>query len=123
MCPAVGQGALAIETNGGPAKDACARLDDPESRTRVTAERAVLAALGGGCQVPIGASASIEEGELHLLGVVVSPDGARVARGEIRGDARAADALGREVADLLLERGARQILNEVYGMVGRDSAV
>ena len=63
MCSAVGQGALAIEARpGGAGWDACRPLDHPPTRAAVTAERGLLAALGGGCQVPIGAHATVEEG-------------------------------------------------------------
>src|SRR5579864_2550182 len=70
MCPAVGQGALALESReSGAGKDACAALDHPATRAAVTAERAVLAALGGGCQVPIGAYATVADGRLRLLAI------------------------------------------------------
>ncbi len=60
MCPAVGQGALAIETRAdGAGCDACAALDHADTHAAVTAERAFLGALGGGCQVPIGAYATV----------------------------------------------------------------
>src|SRR5215469_12016992 len=81
MCPAIGQGALALESRAtGPGRDACAKFDHPETRAAITAERAVLAALGGGCQVPIGAHATVENGALHLLAIVASPDGAELVR-------------------------------------------
>ncbi|HJT87160.1 MAG TPA: hydroxymethylbilane synthase, partial [Bryobacteraceae bacterium] len=75
MCPSVGQGALAIETRAaGAGRDAVAPLDDRDTRAAVTAERGVLAALGGGCQVPIGAYARVSGGRLEIRAVVVSPD-------------------------------------------------
>src|SRR5438105_4175481 len=81
MCPAVGQGALAIETRAtGSGYDACALLDHAETRAAVTAERALLSALGGGCQVPIGAHAAVAAGRVHLVAVVASPDGATLVR-------------------------------------------
>src|SRR5271169_4108819 len=82
MCPAVGQGALAVETrdDNGPAFHIAQRLDHAESRTRVTAERAVLAALGGGCQAPMGSHAYVDGETLIIIAVVVSPDGAQVVR-------------------------------------------
>ena len=114
MCPAVGQGALAIETRADAA-EVVARLDHAATRWAVTAERAVLAALGGGCQVPIGAHASVEGGELHLRAVVISPDGAtRVAR-EAAGPAGSAEQLGKGLGEELLAGGARDILESVYG--------
>ncbi|PYT30825.1 MAG: hydroxymethylbilane synthase, partial [Acidobacteria bacterium] len=76
MCPAVGQGALAIETRTeGDARKICAALDHGVTRAAVTAERAVLASLGGGCQVPIGAHAEVSGGGLRLMAVVIAPDG------------------------------------------------
>jgi hydroxymethylbilane synthase len=116
MCPAVGQGALAIETrDGGGARDLCALLDHPLTRTAVMAERAVLARLGGGCQVPIGAYAIVPDGTVHLRAVVVSPDGSSVIRKQISGPANRAEELGRETGDALLAEGGRQILESVYG--------
>jgi hydroxymethylbilane synthase len=117
MCPAVGQGALAIETrqDGGAAAQACRGLDHVESRTAVVAERAVLAALGGGCQVPIGAHACIEGGELRLLAVVISPDGAKAVRRHSAGLLSEAQRLGEELGRELLAAGAREILAAVYG--------
>src|SRR5690349_19684528 len=75
MCSAVGQGALAIETRAeGAGREACAALDHPSTRAAVTAERGVLATLGGGCQVPIGAHATVDGGRLRLFAIVVAPD-------------------------------------------------
>ena len=116
MCPAVGQGALAIETRReGDAALLCARLDDPDTRLAVETERAVLRALGGGCQVPIGAHATVESGRVSLRGVVASPDGARVLRREVSGPAAGALSLAQSLADELLAAGAGEILEEVYG--------
>ena len=115
MCPAVGQGALAIETRQeGQAWNVCSLLDHPLSRTAVMAERAVLASLGGGCQVPIGAYATVAD-VLHLRAVVVSPDGSRVIRRQTSGPLDRAEQLGRETGDALLADGGRQILEAVYG--------
>jgi len=115
ICPAVGQGALAIETRAqGAGRDACAALDEADARAAVTAERAVLAALGGGCQVPIGAHAEICEGRLRLFAVVASPDGTEIIRANSAGAPDAAEALGRALGAELLERGARAILEAVY---------
>jgi hydroxymethylbilane synthase len=119
-CPAVGQGALAIETRAGDGMGArlCAQLDHAETRAAVTAERALLAALGGGCQVPIGAHASIEGGILTLRAVVASPDGATVLRGERQGAVTEAANIGTELSRELLRDGARAILDGVYGHGG-----
>jgi hydroxymethylbilane synthase len=117
MCPAVGQGALAIETraDGGAAHEICRKLDHAETRVAVTAERAVLASLGGGCQVPIGAHAVVGDGQLELTAVVCSPDGDRLIRRNSSGAVEAAEDLGRALGEALLEAGADEILEEVYG--------
>lgn len=115
ICPAVGQGALAIETlEGSAGLEACAPLDDPWSRLPVTAERAMLAALGGGCQVPIGAYATLETTELFLTGAVFSPDGITMIRYTATGECTRPTELGRSVAEVLLKRGAGPILEDVY---------
>lgn len=110
MCPAAGQGALAIETrdNGGPAWRIVKALDDAEARATVDAERALLKALGGGCQVPIGAHARIAAGAIHLIAMVASPDGSRLIRGESAGMSPA--EVGAELGEKLLAQGAREIL-------------
>jgi hydroxymethylbilane synthase len=116
MCPAVGQGALAIETlDTGAGFEACRVLDDADTRAAVEAERGLLGALGGGCQVPIGAHATVANGRLRLIGVVASPNGEEQIRGEVEGVVSDADALGRRLGVDLLELGGRRILNEVYG--------
>jgi hydroxymethylbilane synthase len=115
MCPAVGQGALAIATReGGDAARSCARLDDAATRLAVEAERAVLASLGGGCQVPIGAHGRIDGDRLDLVALVASPDGARVIRMNASGPAHCHLAIGEDLGRRLLEAGAREILEEVY---------
>ena len=116
MCPAVGQGALAIETRStGDALELCRQLDHPPTRAAVSAERSLLASLGGGCQVPIGAHAVIENERLRLRAVVAHPDGRTLLRHDLEGDVSAAESLGREAARALLNDGARRILAEVYG--------
>jgi hydroxymethylbilane synthase len=118
MCPAVGQGALAIETrtdggkDGGEARELVKRLDNHGARATVAAERALLATLGGGCQVPVGAHAMLEAGVIHLRAIVASPDGGRVIRGELSGGDPA--ETGSQLGRMLLEQGAREILAEVY---------
>ncbi len=113
MCPAVGQGALAIETrdDDGVARGLAGKLDHFETRAAVTAERAMLAVLGGGCQVPIGAYAFLEKGVIQMRAIVASPDGSRVVRAELSGvdPSRAGASLGRK----LLEQGADEILRAI----------
>ncbi len=117
MCPAVGQGALAIETRlgDGPAAEACRPLDHAPTRAAVLAERAALAALGGGCQVPIGAYARVDGETLELHAIVVSPDATNSVRRSARGLVAEAEAVGRAVGLELLDGGAQEILEEVYG--------
>jgi hydroxymethylbilane synthase len=114
ICPAVGQGALAIETRE-PVPDYVTALDHAPTRTAVLAERALLRALGGGCQVPIGAHATLANGDLHLRAVVIAPDGGRAVRREIEGAASEPEALGNELAGEILSDGGREILEAVYG--------
>jgi hydroxymethylbilane synthase len=115
MCPAAGQGALAVEVRFGDSDtlEHVAFLDDPAARSTTTCERALLGRLGGGCQVPIGALAEVRDGRLHLQAVVASPDGARVLRESVDGDDPV--RLGRFVGDALLRRGGKAILEAVYG--------
>jgi hydroxymethylbilane synthase len=111
MCPAVGQGALAVETRtAGAGWDACAALDHAATHSAVAAERAFLRALGGGCQVPIGAAATVTGAQLHLVGLVIAPDGSAVVRGELEGRVEDAEAIGATLGVKLLVDGARSIL-------------
>ena len=114
MCPAAGQGALAIETRADDTQTSAALkfLDHPQTRSAVECERAALNALGGGCQVPIGAYAEPAHGGLRLRAVVANPDGSEIVREQMTGsDPR---RLGQEVGSSLLARGARRILDFVY---------
>jgi hydroxymethylbilane synthase len=135
ICPAAGQGALGIEIRAGDARmaEAVAFLNDPDSAFAVMAERTGLAALGGGCQVPIGMHCrrlphlpaqdagrygapgldfeAAESASFELMGVVAEPFGDRVIRGSVTGDD--AKALGAELAGLLLSMGASELLAEI----------
>lgn len=106
--PAVGQGALAIETrdDGGAGHVAVSAMDDAETRARLTAERAALRALGGGCQVPMGAHAVLDGETLRIHGIVVTADGTSI-RASHEGAAGEAEAIGAELGRRLLESGAR----------------
>ena len=114
VCPAVGQGALAIETAAGHTAP-CDQLDHPPTRAAVASERALLGALGGGCQVPIGAYAIVNDGRLSIQAVVVSPDGKQLVRDHSEGPAADAPRIGRELGEALLAAGADEILESVYG--------
>ena len=115
MTPAAGQGALGIEIrNGDRATRAhLAFLDDQAARASTTCERALLNKLGGGCQVPIGAFAQVQNGKIHLNALVAHPDGTKVLRETREGDDPV--KLGDEVGETLLRRGGDAILEEVYG--------
>jgi hydroxymethylbilane synthase len=113
LCPAAGQGALAIETRAGDAGtiEALGFLDDAATRFAVTAERAALAALGGGCQVPIGINCYFIEPNWFITGVVTTPDGSGVVREELeRARGVAPEALGEDLARRLVEQGAVELL-------------
>jgi hydroxymethylbilane synthase len=115
MCPAAGQGALGIEIRGddGRVREAVAPLDHPATHLAVRAERALLRHLGGGCQVPIAAYAVWEEGQLRLRGLVANLDGTQVIRAQVTGSDSDPQALGVAVAEDLLRKGAREILDSV----------
>jgi len=115
MCPAAGQGALGIEIRAGntDSRQHLSFLDDADARATTSCERALLSKLGGGCQVPIGATAEIRAGRIHLEGIVAHPEGSVVLRESRDGDDPV--RLGEEVGDRLLARGGNTILEEVYG--------
>ena len=110
--PAPAQGAIAVECRDGD--EATARLlsvlDDADTRCCVEAERALNRSLGGSCQVPIAAFARLEGGRIDLQGLVGDANDGRVLRARADGAMDAADALGRQVADLLREAGANDLL-------------
>jgi hydroxymethylbilane synthase len=115
MCPAVGQGALAIEIReDDPEIDGlCTALEHGPTRSAVTAERALLAALGGGCQVPIGAHAWIESGLLRMRAVVAAPDGSRMVTRTAESPVDDAASLGEWLAEELKREGADALLAHV----------
>lgn len=113
ICPAVGQGALAIESREGDARiaSAVAPLDHEATHQAVRAERATLLELGGGCQTPMAAHACVDGDDLRLVAVVASLDGLRVLRGSTSGPRSAPEELGRKAAQDLIARGARDVLS------------
>ncbi len=114
MLPAVGQAALGVQTRRDDAVEALlAPLHDAPTGWAIAAERAFLAHLSGGCMVPIAAFGQCEGARLHLEGLVSSPSGAQVLRHRIEGPCEQADALGRELAEVLLASGAGDILRQV----------
>jgi hydroxymethylbilane synthase len=118
MCPAAGQGALAIEIRAGDDDVRCALafLDDKAARSETECERTLLTKLGGGCQVPIGANAKFSGGTLRLQAVVASPDGKTILRET--GSGGDAAELGALVAGRLLKQGGGAILAQVYAHAG-----
>jgi hydroxymethylbilane synthase len=112
MLPAVGQGALGLECRADDqvTLGLLRRLDDAATHDTVLAERALLRALGGGCQVPIGAAATVTGEGLTLRAVVLSPDGRRRIEGQSEGRHRDAEATGRRLALDLINRGAGGLL-------------
>jgi hydroxymethylbilane synthase len=113
--PAVGQGAIAVEcrANDTEAAQALEKLDHAETRTAIMSERALLSALQGGCQVPLGAWARIERGELVLEACVCSIDGVQYVKQRATAPPEQARELGERMARLLIEAGAQGILEEV----------
>jgi len=124
MLPAIGQGALGLETRSDDAgtRSALARLDDRETHAAVTAERALLAALRGGCLAPVGAWGRIEDGRLRLSAVVLSQDGALRIAAEAAGDVASAAAMGESVAAELLARGAGELITAARGQFAPGAA-
>lgn len=116
--PAVGQGAIAIELRADDAETLrwVAQLDDPATRAATTAERALLARLEGGCQVPVGALAEVDGDRLTLAAIVCSLDGNSVVEGRTVGDAAGPVALGEALAEDLLRRGAARILASIRSL-------
>jgi hydroxymethylbilane synthase len=104
----------------GRADDAFVRgllleLEDPATRIAVTAERALLERLQGGCQVPIAAHAVVHEDRVAITGLIASTDGRQVVREAVQGAATHAAALGTRLAERLLAQGGEPILKEIYG--------
>ena len=112
MLPAVGQGAIGLEcrTDDDESQYLAEGVNDPQTWARITAERAMLSALGGGCLVPIGATSTADDGVLILRGAVLTPDGRRSISATHRGLTSAPLALGQELAAMLLGEGAAELL-------------
>lgn len=112
MLPAIGQGALGLETRTGDGvtHQRIASLDDRESRVSVVAERVLLAELQGGCLAPIGAWGRVEEGTLHLDAAVLDPKGASRLSVHLSGRCEEAEQLGQEAARQLRDQGADELI-------------
>ena len=113
--PAIGQGILAVETRADDVQTNAlvSRLDDRATRMAAIAERAFLARLEGGCQIPIAGHATVDGDTLRLRGLVAEVRGQRVVRGERSGSGADAKAIGEGLADELIDRGAGSILDEL----------
>jgi hydroxymethylbilane synthase len=113
--PAPGQGIIAVEIRDGdgPTEAAVRLINDPRSAIALDAERAVVRRLGGGCQMPIGAYATIDDTSLSIRGVVISGDGSRAAHARIDGRSDEPVAAGEAAAEQLLADGAQEILEEI----------
>ena len=115
MLSAVGQGALGIEIreNDSAMLDLLGRIHHADTAAAARAERALLSAVGGGCQVPLGALATVEAGQLHLRACACSPDGTKVVRAESTGPVSAPETLGQTVAQALIDGGASAFIRQV----------
>ncbi len=115
MVPAVGQGVIAVETRDGdrPIEKLVSVCNHQESAVAVRAERSLMRRLEGGCQVPIGAHAVVEDGSLRLRAYLGSLDGSRSVRDVIEGPVEEAEVLGVRLAERMLADGGREILEEI----------
>jgi hydroxymethylbilane synthase len=117
MLPAVGQGALGLEVRSADhdLQELLAFLDDPPTRWAVTAERAFLARLEGGCVVPVAALGRVEGDRLHLEALISDLEGRRLLRDQSSAPVAEAAGLGTQMAESLLAQGGREILAALYG--------
>ena len=117
ILPAIGQGALGLETRRDDARTIAviSFLNHEPTQVAVAVERAFLKELEGGCQVPIAGLGLLEDGQLHFTGMVAELDGTRIIQDQISGNKKDAAQMGRELAGKLLAGGARKILEKIYG--------
>jgi hydroxymethylbilane synthase len=122
MLPAIGQGALSIEIRDDDEaiRNLISPLDHGETRLAVEMERAFLARLEGGCQVPIAGQAKVTGDQVEMTGMVAEIDGSALIRETIGGPVDQRISLGEALADRLLESGGKEILDEVYGKAVQD---
>ena len=116
MLPSVGQGALGLEIrkNDDDTRNIISLMNHPQTWVEVTAERAFLKRLGGGCQLPIAAYGVKQNENLTITGLLGSLDGTVLLRDEVRGHSKEADILGVLLAERLLAKGGQAVLEEVY---------
>lgn len=124
MVPAPAQGALAVEIRADDTEllEILSAIQDSNAAAEVAAERALLAALGGGCRVPIGALARVEGRALTLHAVVCNPDGTTILRTSARGAVTAPEDLGKRAADALMKQGACDVIAAVIGSIHGEHA-
>lgn len=115
MLPAVGQGALGLQIRKRDTDLArvLAKLNHATTAAEITAERSFLRALGGGCRLPIAAFGKLEGQQLSLEGLVASPNGQSAVRDKVRGAVTEAEELGKKLADMIMEKGGKKLLNLV----------
>jgi hydroxymethylbilane synthase len=120
---AVGQGALGIECRADDKEliNLLKAIEHPATRDRCLAERAFLRILEGGCQVPIGVNTEIDGDNLTLTGIVASVDGQKLVKDSVTGAAKDAEAIGAQLAELLRQQGAQEILEEIFTQIQRGS--
>ncbi|MEH1831689.1 MAG: hydroxymethylbilane synthase [Nostoc sp.] len=120
---AVGQGALGIECRADDSEllSLLKAIEHPQTRDRCLAERSFLRSLEGGCQVPIGVNTQISGDNLTLTGIVASVDGQKLVKDTVTGIANNAEGLGIELAELLRQHGAQEILSEIFAVIQRGS--
>ncbi|MBP6915175.1 MAG: hydroxymethylbilane synthase [Syntrophaceae bacterium] len=113
MLPAVGQGALGLEirVQDTQLSELCAKMNDEQTAAEVAAERAYLRALGGGCRLPIAAYGLLEGKRLTLEGILTVPNGSTMIRDKVWGEIGQAEELGKKLADLILEKGGKRLLD------------
>ncbi|HWS15589.1 MAG TPA: hydroxymethylbilane synthase, partial [Candidatus Methylomirabilis sp.] len=118
--PAIGQGALGIEIRSADerTREAVGFLNDRDTSLAVRAERGFLKRLEGGCQVPIAAHGTTNGKTVALAGLIGKPDGSLILRGSRTGSVSDPEAIGVALAEELLSRGGREILDEVYRLSG-----
>jgi hydroxymethylbilane synthase len=116
MLPAVGQGVLGIELrkNDDYVRRAVSFINHPRTWVEVSAERAFLGRLGGGCQLPVAAYGMKEGNDLTVTGLLGSLDGRELIKDEVRGVSEDAEVLGKSLAERILSKGGQAILDEVY---------
>jgi hydroxymethylbilane synthase len=115
MLPAVGQGALGVEirADDNRLRELVTKINHVPTHTEIIAERAFLRRLGGGCLLPIAALGKLTGDKLSLEGLVAAPRGGEIIRDKVQGPATQAEELGEKLAEIILERGGKKILNLV----------